>query len=234
MKLRHWFTNLLNTLFPPVCGVCGRTLVEGERTLCIECDAAMPRTNIHLTPEHPLAKRLAGELHILRFASLMHYVKQTPYAYLLQKSKYGNHPEIDRDLGRRFALELLPTGFFHGIDLLVPIPMFIVKRATRGFNQAQEIAIGVSQATGIPLADNLLAVKPHITQTRKTLADRLTLHTHLYRVAYPEELASKHLLLIDDILTTGTTIASAATTLRAASPTSTLSLLTLATTNKLQ
>lgn len=232
MNLRHLFRDLLGVIFPRMCGVCGCKLVDGEEVICITCDAQMPRTGFHLAPEHPLGKRLAVEMHILRFASLFHYVKQNPYALLLQKSKYGNHPEINRTLARRFAMELLPTGFFNGIDLLVPVPMYFLKKASRGFNQSEEIARGISEVTGIPLCDNLIAIKPHVTQTRKKFADRAVVRPDLYNVAYPEELAGRHLLIIDDVFTTGSTIASVARALRAASPTSTLSLLTLATTNR--
>ncbi len=129
-------------------------------------------------------------------------------------------------LGNLAASELFSTGFFSGIDMLVPVPMHFLKQARRGYNQTVRIASGVSSATGIPVAEALKACRPHKTQTSLTLEQRLANTADIFSVALPESVEGKGVLLIDDICTTGATITSAAETIWTAQPSS-LSILTI-------
>lgn len=224
-----WLHDLSLMLFPKTCQVCGEALVDGEDVICVSCDLRMPRCNFHLHPDAELPMRFAAS-KIARVASMFPYIRHNEFARLIQRSKYNNRPDINRHLGRKFALELLPSGFFNGIDLLVPVPMHFWKQARRGFNQAAEIARGVSGATGIPVADNLVATRSHSTQTRKSASGRMANASGLFKVVYSEELQGKHILLIDDVITTGSTILSCADTLRAAVPSIVISVLSLAAT----
>ena len=217
-------------LFPVTCEACGRPLVEGEKVMCLDCLVKMPRVNAHLDDGHPLARRLAAAAKIKKVASMFVYVRDTAYARVIQRAKYNSRPEIDRELASMFAAELKPQGFFEGIDMIIPVPMHITKQLRRGYNQAVEIARGVSDVTGIAVADNLIASRPHDTQTHKNAAERLLNARGIYSVAYPEEVTGKHVLLVDDVITTGATLIACADALRAAARQVTVSVLTLAAT----
>lgn len=225
-----WLYDLSRFLFPATCEVCGRPLVEGERVMCLDCHMKMPRVNAHLDDAHPLARRLAAAARIKRLASMFVYVRDTSYARVIQRSKYNSRPEIDRQLAAMFAAELKQHGFFNGIDVILPVPMHITKKLRRGYNQAEEIARGVEEITGIAVSDNLVASRPHDTQTRKSAVDRLRNAADIYSVVYPGELEGKHVLVVDDVITTGATVIACSDALRAAVPTVTVSVLTLAAT----
>lgn len=229
-----WFADLVKMLFPPVCEVCGCRLMKGEKVLCLDCLTKLPRVNVHLNPEHELAKRLAASSKVYRLASMFSYVRDTDYARVIQRSKYNNRPDIDHDLAVEFASELLNSGFFSGIDLILPVPMHPWKKIRRGYNQADEIAAGVSAVTGIPIADNLIARRRHGTQTRRNAMQRMQNAQGIYDVVYPQELAGKHVLIVDDVITTGATVMACSDAIRCTSPTTTVSVLTLAATHFLQ
>ena len=101
----------------------------------------------------------------------MHYSRHSPYSSVIITAKYHGRPEIARIVGRRYAAEMAPCGFFSGVDALVPVPMHWWKKARRGYNQAEVVAEGVSEATGIPVIHDAMRAARHATQTRKTLPD---------------------------------------------------------------
>ena len=108
-----WLHDLSLMLFPKTCQVCGEALVDGEDVICVSCDLRMPRCNFHLHPDAELPMRFAAS-KIARVASMFPYIRHNEFARLIQRSKYNNRPDINRHLGRKFALELLPSGFFNG------------------------------------------------------------------------------------------------------------------------
>lgn len=214
-------------IFPSRCEVCGESLVDGEEILCLHCLHSLPRTYCHRDSFGIVHQRVAlPGLPIDKGAAFFHYIKENPYAKLLQKGKYNSRPEICEHLGLLYANELNAEQFFDGIDMLIPLPLHWTKRLRRGYNQSEMICRGVSRATGIAIGDNLTA-KRHSTQTRKTASERQANVRGVFQVNHPEELEGKHILLVDDIITTGSTIIAAATAIRSAAPTARISLLTL-------
>lgn len=232
MRFTGIIQGVLNRLgeavFPAVCECCGRSLVDGERLLCLHCMYDMPRTGYHRDSFSELHKRLATPgVPIERAAAMFHYIKESPYARLIQHAKYNGRPSIDRELARMFATELAAEGFFEGIDMILPIPLHWRKRWRRGFNQSEEIAAGISEVTGIKCGDNLKAL-PHSTQTRKNAAERAANMEGKIETVHGEELAGKHLLVVDDVITTGATLLAAAKAVRAGANGVKVSVLTLA------
>lgn len=230
---RTWWHDLLGMVFPAVCEVCGRSLVDGEELLCTHCNTGMPRTFYHTDPFNPLHHRLAASLSVDRAAAWFHYRRTSPYSRLILRAKYFDRPEIARAMGRLYALEIKPSGFFDGIDLILPVPMHSLKELKRGFNQAEEAALGISRATDIPLGDNLRARHSHSTQTRRSAYSRYLNVAGLFGVHNPGELSGLHLLVVDDVLTTGSTLSACCEALRAAVPDARISVLTLAATSQL-
>ena len=226
--IKGFFNRLGEAVFPAVSECCGRSLVEGERLLCLHCLYDMPRTGYHRDSFSELHKRLAAPgVPIERAAAMFHYIKESPYARLIQHAKYNGRPSIDRELARMFAAELAAEGFFEGIDMILPIPLHWRKRWRRGFNQSEEIAAGISEVTEIKCGDNLKAL-PHSTQTRKNAAERAANMEGKIVAVHGEELAGKHLLVVDDVITTGATLLAAAKAVRTGANGVKVSVLTLA------
>jgi ComF family protein len=229
--LRRLFHDFTGVLFPRCCPICHKTLVEGEDLLCIECHWKIPRTYSHLDPNSKLLQKLISlRAPVERAAAYYFYHKGNAYSKLIQDAKYNGRPEINRSMARYFAQELKLDGFFDGIDCILPLPIHWWKQLRRGYNQSEYIALGLSDVTNIPIRYNLRAAKAHKTQTRKTGKERRKLVNNIFVVDGPDELAGKHVLLVDDVITTGTTILIAAEALHAAIPRLRLSLLSLAST----
>lgn len=225
----HLLDHLVDFLFPPRCHVCGSALAPHERFACSHCLSGLPRSGYHRTPMNPMEERFAGRFPFERATGHFIYTRDSALAILVQDMKYRAFPSIGDMLGSLVATELFSTGFFHDIDLIVPVPMHWLKQARRGYNQAERIARGISAVAGMPVEAALKAVRPHKTQTSKTLAQRLGNTAGLFAPARPDSIKGRHVLLVDDVCTTGSTLSSAAEALWTASP-ARLSMLTVAVT----
>lgn len=227
MKISAWIRSVVSVIFTDRCAVCGRTLIDGEQLLCLHCNVAMPRTRYHLSSFNHLHERLVGNARVEKAAAWFYYKRESPYTNLILQAKYFDRPEIAHEAARIYAREILSDKFFDGIDMLLPIPMHSFKELKRGYNQAEMIARGVSKVTGIPIGDNIVAKSGHKTQTRRGAYDRYVNVADLFDVENANELAGKHLLVIDDVVTTGSTLLSACETLRRSVPDSVISVLAL-------
>ncbi len=157
-------------------------------------------------------KMLLGCRLVERAVSMFEYSRSSPYSGILKDVKYHNSPTIAKSLAQSFAAELKGSGFFDGIDIIVPVPLHSQKLAKRGYNQSRFIADGVSAVTGIPAADAIVAVKPHKTQTHRSTADR---HKNVEGVFVAKPTVSgKRVLLVDDVITTGATVTACGDALR--------------------
>lgn len=223
----YWH-DLRDMFYPRRCPVCGRSLVDGEEVMCMHCDVALPRLHFNSYGSNPVEERLVGRVPIHKAASWFRYKRSSPYVNLIHDAKYRGIRRLALQMGAKAAMELKPDGFFDDIDVLVPVPMHWWKRCKRGYNQAELIARGISQVTGIPIADNLRASHAHATQTRHSAYERYENVRGMYDVRHPEELAGLHLLIVDDVLTTGSTILACAEMLEASVPGVKVSVMTLA------
>lgn len=216
---------------PEVCPICGLTLTGDESLLCTDCLLQLPRTHLHLSPFNILHHRLGPGVPLDRAAAWYYYVKQSGSARLLVDTKYSSRPRQGQLLGELYAREIMSSGFFSGIDALVPVPMHISKRLIRGYNQTEEICRGISRATGIGIADILRAPVSHGVQARRSAAERIASVKDTF-AATPDAARhdGRHLLVVDDIITTGATMHEAIATLHAACPASALSVIAIAAT----
>lgn len=218
----------MGVIFPRVCEVCGCALVDGEEIMCLGCNAAMPRTRFHLQDFNRLHQRLAGDTRVEKAASWFHYRRESVYSRLIHKAKYHDRPELARKLARLYARELQAANFFDDIDIILPVPMHRVKEWRRGYNQAREIAAGLSDISGVPVGDNLRATRGHRSQTRHGAYARYINVSGIFTVENPDELDGRHVLIVDDVATTGSTLLACAEKIRLYSPTARISVLTLA------
>lgn len=204
-----WISDLIELIFPRHCCVCGEVLSRQEQDMCLDCLYKLPKIEkIHLSE---LEKVFWGRFDVERVTAYFYYQKESPYNRLLHKMKYGNHPEVGMRLALMAAEQLSKEGFFDGIDAIVPLPLSKKKRRQRGYNQCDYIAEGLSQTTGIPvLKDCVVRNKSNETQTHKTRDERWRNVEGIFSLANPELIEGKHILLIDDILTTGATLTNCA------------------------
>ena len=208
-----WISDLIDLIFPRHCCVCGETLSRQERDICLNCLYTLPKIEPHHKKE--IEQIFWGKIDIERAASFMYYRKGSPYNALMHKLKYKDAPEVGTRLAEMAAKELMDCGFFNGITRIVPLPLSKKKLRKRGYNQSEYIAMGLSDITGISVDNSL--VKRDIaneTQTHKNRDARWENVKDIFSVNGNFSLEDEHVLLVDDILTTGATICSCAATLQ--------------------
>lgn len=228
--IKRWSGNLADVIFPNVCTVCHRTLVAGEKWICLDCLINLPFTNFHKSQSNSLLDRLFyTSLPIERATSMFYYRRDNPYVAIIHDTKYNSRPKVGRHLASLHAAELLTAGFFQDIDLLVPVPLHFLKKIRRGYNQAEEIAEAISDVCSIPVATPLKA-SWHRSQTRKDAHARFQNSVNVYSVKNAELIKDKHVLLIDDVITTGSTILACVRAIRIVSPSTRVSVYSLAAT----
>lgn len=204
--LQYWLGPLLHLFFPRCCAVCGEPLVEGEEGLCTRCNIDMPRTNYHKVKDNFVERMFWGRIPLERATSYFFYRKGSDFRKVVHQFKYGGQKELGTTMGRFMAADLSASGFFEGVDVMIPVPLHPRKRKMRGYNQSECIARGVSQVTGIPVDTTSVVRQKHTdTQTRKSAYERWENVEGIFRLLHPEEFAGKHILIIDDVLTTGAT-----------------------------
>lgn len=184
---------------------------QGEEVLCVRCQADLPRVRTISFEENDIARIFWGLVPIEKGISFFHYTPHSPHSRILFELKYHNHPEVGKTMGRMMAEELKATNFFKGIDLIVPIPLSRKKERQRGYNQSDWIAWGISEATGIPTdTTSVVRTKSNPSQTTLDHRQRRENVRDIFAVRHPGNLEGRHILLVDDVITTGATMLSCA------------------------
>lgn len=218
---------IIDFIFPRVCHICGASLLPGYKYVCAACIDALPRTGYHRQPGNNMEQRFAGLFPFHRASGHFFYVPGSDISSLIQDFKYRKMPGLARHLGHIMGEELFITPFLNGIDYIMPVPMHFIKQARRGYNQTHLLARGLSEATGIPVDLSLKASRPHRTQTSLTHEQRRRNTDSIFKLLHAERLAGRHVLLLDDVCTTGATLAAAATQLTSSPHGISVSLLSL-------
>ena len=219
--------DILNFLLPTFCVSCGKRLTSNEEGICTNCLLHLPYTGFHLLEHSPLEKHFWGLFPVERATAMFHHDgKQT--RHLIHSIKYYHHPEIATMLATFYANQLQGTGFLDGIDAIVPLPLHWRRQLKRHYNQSHYIARGISQVTHIPIYKNVVRrVRNNPSQTHLTLRERIENVEGIFQLTRPELIAGKHILLVDDVTTTGSTLSSCARELAKATDVR-ISILTLA------
>lgn len=205
-------TDLRAFFFPRFCLSCGRKLQPYESAMCTSCWYHLPFTHLSPTLDNEMVRCFWGRFPIQKAVSGFYYAKGGEVARLLHEMKYHGARVLCRQMGEKVAQEYLSTGFFDGIDVLLPVPLAPARLAQRGYNQSELLARGVSSVTGIPVyTEAVVRVRNNATQTHESAYGRWSNVQGLF-AATPqgEELRHKHVLLIDDVLTTGATLVACA------------------------
>ncbi len=213
--MKNFLSNLVDLFFPRVCPVCGRALNAQEGYVCDMCMVDLPRTGYHEREFNAVEQLFAGKVRIERASGYFFYERGNNYASILHDIKYHNQPLLGEWMGRQFALETAGSELWNGIDLIVPVPLHRNKLIMRGYNQSEYIARGMASVLGCHVENIVTAVREHETQTNKGLHERLSNTEGIFAVKHPERHCSQHVLIVDDVVTTGATLLSCAEALLA-------------------
>lgn len=218
MKTISFWTRLLDLISPRLCVVCGSRLSITEETLCSVCNLQLPRTGFQDDPyENIMAKCFWGQIPIQRAAALFFFEPHAETANILYELKYKNHPEIGEVMGRLMSREMQLSGFFEDIDGIVPIPLARKRQHQRGYNQSLELAKGVSVVTGLPIVDKVVRRTVFEgSQTSRGRWERNENVEHVFELTDTATVQDKHLLIVDDVVTTGATVIACAKQLTSA------------------
>ncbi len=205
--MKSILADFLNLLFPSLCIVCGENLHKQEQHLCINCLQGIPKTNYQLVVNNPIEKRFWGKVPINRGTAFFFFQKGSPYQKILHSLKYRGNQEVGELLGKYAAQELLESVDFSTIDIIIPVPLHPKKQKIRGYNQSECIGNGLSKILEKPIDNtSLIRVRENTTQTKKTVFERYENTDGIFVLQNQNNLTGKHVLLVDDVLTTGSTL----------------------------
>ena len=228
-SVKQWLMAAADVALPRRCPVCGTALDADEKWLCRRCLAEMPRTRYEEAGFNAMEQLFAGKVPVERATAYFFYEKGSPYASVLHDIKYRSTPLLGYWLTARAVTDMQGSRFFDGIDVVTAVPLHRSKLAHRGYNQSKYLACGIADTLDIPYVEALKAVRPHTTQTHKGALERWLNIQGNY--ALNEKVAStlqgRHILLVDDVVTTGSTLTVCATLLKSV-PNLKLSIFTLA------
>lgn len=222
-------TRVLDLIAPRTCAVCGGRLCATEYAICAVCDLHLPRTDFHLSPDdNPVEQLFRGRIRVCRASSLFYFHPHSEPARIIYAIKYGNRQNTAHAMGYAMGRELAESGFFSGVDVIVPVPLSRSRRRQRGYNQSELIARGIGEATGISVETRAVGrTKFGGSQTNLSRQQRQDNVEGLFRLRDGHSLSGRHVLLVDDVVTSGATIISCANEILKAGNV-TLSVLTLA------
>ncbi len=210
MKVQQFLNAFVNLIYPDYCVVCDDMLQHNEKSLCTGCLLELPRTDFHDDRENFVEQLFWGKVKLELATAYLNYIKGGNVQRMMHKFKYKGYKEVGEHLGRRFGVEMNRTAFA-GIDAIVPIPLHKKKLKKRGYNQSEYLARGLSQSLKKPvISDVLIRNKFTETQTKKSKFDRWQNVSDIFIVNNENLFSGKHILLVDDVVTTGSTLEVAA------------------------
>jgi len=199
--------DFFSLFFPEVCASCGCSLVSNEEEICTGCILDLPYTNFHLIPDNSVARQFWGRVPFVFCGAFLYFSKGANVQQLLHQFKYNNRPEIGVRLGEMYGKQLLLAGFADMPDIIIPVPLHPRKLKKRGYNQSDYFAEGLSRALNIPVDKTILKRSSFTdTQTKKSRFSRYENMKDVFVISDPEVVINKHVLLVDDIITTGATL----------------------------
>ena len=198
MTTRMILNDLLNLFYPRLCLLCQRSLMEGEEHICLHCSNHLPYTHFTDMETNPVCLLLQGKTSFVAATALLHFTKGGSGQKLIHSLKYHGNKKLGYELGRMAATTYRETGLFDTVDLLLPVPLHPKRMRQRGYNQSSRI-------------------KKTESQTRKQIFERSENVEDIFRVENTDTLKNKHILLVDDVITTGSTMNACAEAMKAIS-----------------
>jgi ComF family protein len=201
------FKSIINLFFPPVCAGCHSFLVSNENVICTVCRHNIPLTNHHLNPENEAFKKFYGRIPVEYASALLYFHKKGIVQELIHNLKYKGQEEIGTVLGTWYVEDLKNLAIIHSVDEIIPVPLHKRKLRERGYNQVTNFGLAVSKNLNIAYNPNLLFRNIYSkTQSKKNLLNRSEGIDAIFDVTFTEKDHNRHFLLIDDVITTGSTL----------------------------
>ncbi len=228
LLFQKYYKPIFHLLFPNVCNGCGEELLSNEKFVCASCLSFIPKTKFHLMINNPLEQKFFGRCRIENATAMYYFNKDGVIQNLLHALKYQQKPEIGFLLGNQFAKEITDVIWLQDIDIIMPVPLSAKKFKARGFNQSECITNSMATQLNILHDSTSLLRKKHTeSQTNKTRSERLSNVANAFELSNANAIAGKHILLVDDVITTGATLEECAQTILQA-PQTKVSIATLA------
>lgn len=213
-KMRVSFLHrVFDLIAPRYCCICNGRLAPEEDTICLSCNLHLPRTSYLDQPYgNDLAKVFWGRVqHIEKATALMFHYAGSESAYPIYNLKYHHRPEVGISLGRILGLEMIHSGFTEGIDCIIPVPLSRNRQSERGYNQSELIAQGISEVCHLQVKNHILSRRSfHGSQTSHDRWERNANVEHAFMLTNGDKIRNSHVLLVDDIVTTGATMCACA------------------------
>lgn len=201
-------------IYPKVCASCGKSLFKKEYAICTNCAYHLPKTNFHLLTNNPIEKIFWGRVEIFSAASYYSFGKGGKVQHLIHELKYKGHKDVGITIGSMYGFELKKSDKFESIDTIIPVPLHPRKQKKRGYNQSEFFAEGLSKSMKVQTDfKTLFRAHESETQTKKSRFNRWKNVESIFQLKNQEALIGKHILLVDDVITTGATIEACAQTL---------------------
>ena len=200
------FKDILRIFFPATCYHCGTPLVGDEKYLCLNCQMQLANSSILSMPNNAIEMRLGGRIPIEAGIAYMYYEKNTPSQAILHQLKYYGNTKIGYTYGSILGQEIKESGRFDDVDVIVPVPLHCIKKWQRGYNQSEILSKGIASTFPRPIFKNVLYRKTYTrTQTHKNRIQRMENIQDVFAIKNKDILENKHILLVDDVITTGAT-----------------------------
>jgi len=210
------FRYFLELLYPDLCFACQKRPRPQDRSICLRCEYHIAPTNFHTMKDNPALQRFWGRIELEHAATSFAFSKGGLLQELIHKLKYKNQPNIGIELGKMYGHMLKGTSPYDSIDYIIPVPLHPKKKHTRGYNQAAMFAQGLGEVMDVAWSEDILQrVTYTSSQTKKSRMERFANVKDAFAVEGASKIAGKHLLVVDDVITTGATLEACATKLLA-------------------
>jgi ComF family protein len=204
-----WLNHFLDLIYPRTCEACENHLLSEEKLICTHCMMTLPQTKSHLDSSNHITKKFWGKIPVRGSFSYLKFIKKSRVQKLLHELKYRNKPELGKFLGELYGKDLKKIQLDEKIDLIIGVPLHKEKYKQRGYNQADCFAEGLSVSLGIPFDEkSVIRIKNTETQTKKSRIDRFRNVEDIFKVVEKEKILGKRIAIVDDVLTTGSTLES--------------------------
>ncbi len=211
------FHDFLNLFYPRICHICDKILINNELVICTNCRHELPVTNFPPDNDNPVKKVFYGRVKLEYASSLLLFQKKGNVQKLMHQLKYRGHREISKFLGQWMGATLAEASLLSKVDAVIPVPLHKKKLRSRGFNQVEDFGKEIASSLDVPYMDNVLLKRSFTTtQTFKARLSRWGNIEETFVLANPDLIHNKHVLLVDDIITTGATLEACAGVLKTA------------------
>lgn len=205
--LKEWSSDFLHLIFPHNCTGCGSDILDEQQQLCLHCLSNLPVTNFFNQPGNPVETNFYGRLPLRNAAAGYFFTKESLLQHLIVQLKYRGNKDIGFYLGQLLGTFIAKSDRFSDVDVLVPLPLNPKREKRRGYNQATALCNGMAATWKRPVAENVVVRKVYTeTQTHMGRINRWQNMDGVFDVTNPSALAGKHILLVDDVVTTGATL----------------------------